>query len=112
MQRTLFEVPEAPEPKRKIARHSDPDTSHMAAVETEKQIGAIHAVVLQIFDEVKRPLTANEAALTCVAEDPRRTAETYRKRLKELADAGELEVCGQRNCAVTKKMCQEYRRNR
>ena len=91
-QLTLFDTPQSP---RKLARDTDPQTSHDAAKRTATALD--RSRVLEVFREAwPLAMSAQEAAVKCAekngeAGDFTRT-ETYRKRageLKQLEETGE-----------------------
>ena len=101
-QLTLFDTPP------NIARKSDPQTSQQSAAETEKKLGSLQAVMLQMIAVSAWPATANEAANEAAVEFGGR-AESYRKRIKELLTMNLIEECGERRCEITGKNCRTFR---
>ena len=92
--RTLF--PEiTPEPK--LARTSDPETSHLAAEQIRPHLGRLHRVVIATLKENGEPMTAKE-----IGPDAH-------KRMLELVEADQIETCGTRICSVSGRMAQAYR---
>lgn len=105
-QLTLFDIDE---PER-IARRTDPQTSHDAAAEQLPRIGKSQADVLAVIRRSASALTANEAAEIArrSTANNSRMCETYRKRLGELERKGLVRVVGVRACGVTGKRVQMY----
>ena len=94
-QRTLFEI--QPEPPR-LARRSDPNTSHESAAKTLRQLGAKHAEVLAIMESHDRPMLANDIRFDA------------HKRMKELIARNLVEVCGEAFDETTRRTAKLYRR--
>ena len=99
-------------PETKIARDSDPDTSHAAADEVRPKCSLLEARMVSVWWH-NGPLTANEAAL--IAENipyPTHndtTATTYRKRYDALIKKDCIEADGKKKCSVTGKLVTVYR---
>ena len=108
MQRSLFDDIEINEPK--LARDSDPDTSHAAAEELAPKLGKVQMEVLSVFRRSASSLTANEAAevVRRSTRDNATMCETYRKRCHELERKGLLRCIGKRTCLITGKVVQHY----
>lgn len=89
------------------ARSTDPATSHDAARSIAPKLGRL---CRQFTDAVQSlgSATASEAAQEC-ARRHGGLAESFRKRAHECVRAGTLEVCGERDCAVTRVRAQVYR---
>ena len=100
-QLTLFLVEPPPS---KLARESDPETSHKAARKTDSSRD--RSRVLQVFREAwPNGLTAKEAATRCARqhgeENDHTRIETYRKRageLEEIVDTGKRRNGGRVFC--------------
>lgn len=111
IQRTFFD-----DESDKMARDSDPETSHMAADETP--VSYARSVALKAMDNLLlsyADATANEIAAAGLRQmDVNRplSTETIRKRVHELVRTGKLVLCGKRPCRVTGKMCQTYQLGR
>lgn len=80
-----------------IARSTDPTTSHEGADHIAGQLPTLQRRMYRAF---QRPLTANEAAALCVRSNGG-CHESYRKRKKELVDAGLIACVGRRKCGHT-----------
>lgn len=111
--RTLFDTDEVTTTVAPIARHSDPITSQQSAAETEKKLGTLHQSFLCGLSRLSPhapdgSCTANEVAAHC-AELDGGMAESYRKRAKELVDAGLIEQAGERRCEITGKSAMTFR---
>lgn len=92
---------------RRRARSSDPVSSHEGATHIEGKLGALKMIVLGEATYI--PHTARELAERCVTSH-QGEVESYRKRCKELADAGYLTVGAFRHCSVTGKLARTYTR--
>ena len=83
----------------KLRRHTDPGTSHQAAVEVAPKLTGLRAEFVRRLTEIGCAATANEVA----AGD-----ESIRKRAKECVAAGFIAVVGVRTCRITGKSAQVY----
>lgn len=89
-----------------IARHNDPETSQLAAVQAEKNL-TLQQTQMRIA--LATPMTANEAAKWCSEKLPQPIVlETYRKRAGELARKGKARIVGRRRCLVTGTFASVY----
>lgn len=91
----------------KIARITDPDTSHIAAGSVCSKLVGLRLEFLRGLDLCGGIATANEAAAAISSDHSHR--ESIRKRAKECVDNGRacvLEV--RRKCKVTGNMCRLY----
>lgn len=89
-----------------IARHNDPETSQLAAVQAKTKVktAAAHMRIA-----LATPMTANEAAEWCSKKLPQPIVlETYRKRAGELARKGKARIVGRRRCLVTGTFASVY----
>ena len=108
MQKTLFDD----ERPAKIARASDPETSHDAAAEMRPKLGKLEARLLSAFKIW--PKTAREAAddaarlFNCLAGETTET-ESYRKRYTGLLKSGRIVADGVKTCRVSGKTVTAYR---
>jgi hypothetical protein len=101
-QRTLFD-------NVNLHRKSDPETSQMAAAEIVHSGKLGHAQRCMMCAVRLYPgTTAQEAAARCVGWQDG-SAETYRKRVKELVKLGLIVECERRRCTVTGKVATTYR---
>ena len=101
-QLTLFDTPA------KLSRKSDPITSQKSAAETEPKLNGLQSCCMWILGRALSPRTANEIASECVRQYGK-MAESYRKRMHELVDAGFVIECGERACEVTGKNAMTFR---
>ena len=107
--RTLFEMyDEAVANQAPIARSSDPITSHQSAAETESKLGLLQRKFVFVLNQFGKPMTANEVA-AMAAEALGGCVESYRKRARELVNAGHIEECGFRPCQITGKNAQTFK---
>ena len=96
----------------KIARDSDPETSHTAAAELLPKLGRLEARLLSAFK--KWPKTAREAAedasrlFNCLSGEHTET-DTYRKRYTGLLKKDRIESAGTKVCRVTGKTVTAYK---
>lgn len=95
---------------RRLARRSDPQTSHRA-VPSKSSLSETKRLVLDVIGH--QSLTANEIAEQC-EHDGRNTvgrlSESFRKRVNELARSGHLRIAGTRECTITHARATVYRR--
>ena len=107
-QPTLFDDERPP----KIARDSDPETSHAAAAEMLPKLSVLEQRMLWTFRS-DGPCTANEAAV--IAEDDylhekvQANAETYRKRYDGLLKKSRIVADGKKQCRISGKVATVYR---
>ena len=106
--RTLFDIEPDGTLTARIARTSDPITSHQSAAEIEAKLGTMQSLMLSVIRHWGHPVTANEAAKECEVEFSGR-AESYRKRTLELLRQGLIEECGFRPCQITGKNAQTFK---
>ena len=98
----------------KIARDSDPETSHEAAAELLPKLGRLEARLLSAFCAFNgTPATAREAAeiaYRCHRCEPgeHTEADTYRKRYTGLLKKDRIEAVGTKVCRVTGKTVTAY----
>ena len=98
----------------KIARDSDPETSHTAAAELLPKLGRLEARLLSAFRMFNgAPATAREAAEFAYrhhrCEPGEHTeADTYRKRYTGLLKKDRIEAAGTKVCRVTGKNVTAY----
>ena len=108
IQHTLF----PDERPAKIARDSDPDTSHDAAAEMLPRLGLLEQRFLNVMRS-EGPMTANETAE--IAErwyrgtPPQATCETFRKRYDALVKKQRIVADGKKRCRISGKMATVYR---
>ena len=108
IQQTLFDD----ERPAKIARASDPETSHDAAAEMLPKLGKLEARLLSAFK--RWPKTAREAAddaarlFNCLSGEHTET-ESYRKRYTGLLKSGRIVADGVKTCRVSGKTVTAYR---
>ena len=91
-----------------ISRRSDPITSQKSAAETEPQLTGLQSCCMVVLGRALSARTANEIAAECVRQYGK-MAESYRKRLHELVEAGKAIECGDRACEVTGKSAMTFR---
>jgi len=98
----------------KIARDSDPDTSHAAADEMLPKLGKLESRLLSAFR--RWPKTAREAAddaarlFNCLEGDGKHTeTESYRKRYTGLLKRGRIIADGVKTCRVSGKTVTAYK---
>jgi hypothetical protein len=107
-QHTLFDD----ERPAKIARGSDPETSHDAAAEMQPKCGLLEARMTSVWWH-NGPLTANEAAAIAVvyyANNGRPHGhETYRKRYDGLLKKCRIVADGKKRCRISGKLATVYR---
>ena len=108
IQRQLFDDERPP----KIARDSDPETSHDAAAEIKPKLGKLEERMYAGFVQ-ESPCTANEAAEATAQGyhfvDPHTNAETYRKRYDALLKKQRIVADGKKRCRISGKMATVYR---
>ena len=108
IQQTLFDD----ERPAKIARASDPDTSHDAAAEMLPKLSALESRMADVWRQ-NGPLTANEAAdiaaLTEYTQSLGANAETYRKRYDALLKKNRIVADGKKRCRISGKLATVYR---
>ena len=96
----------------KIARDSDPDTSHDAAAEMQPKLSALESRMADVWRS-NGPLTANEAAeiavLTEYTQSLGANAETYRKRYDALLKKSRIIADGKKRCNISGKLATVYR---
>ncbi len=97
----------------KIARDTDPDTSHDAAAEMRPKLSALESRMADVWRQ-NGPLTANEAAdiaaLTEYTLPLGANAETYRKRYDALLKKCRIVADGKKQCRISGKMATVYKR--
>lgn len=96
--------------ERSLARKTDPRTSKDAVPSDSVRITAAQ-IVLHVMLHGDT-FTANEAARTAANSSLNTTGtncESFRKRIRELVDAGRIEAIGERRCDVTGKVATVYR---
>ena len=110
MQKTLFDD----DRPAKIARDSDPETSHDAAAEMQPKLGKLEARLLSAFK--RWPKTAREAAddaarlFNCLTGVGKNTeTESYRKRYTGLLKRGQIVTDGTKVCRISGKTVTAYR---
>ena len=81
-QSTLFDIPDDP-PTHAMARHTDPDTSHAAALDARENSGIHRALALRVLREAPDGLTDFELAAKTGLQQT-----SIGKRRGELRDAG------------------------
>ena len=108
IQRQLFDDERPP----KIARDSDPETSHDAAAEIKPKSGLLEARMTSIWWH-NGPLTANEAAALAVVyyanNGKPHGHETYRKRYDGLLKKSRIVADGKKQCRISGKLATVYR---
>ena len=96
----------------KIARDTDPETSHDAAAEMRPTLSALESRMADVWRQ-NGPLTANEAAdiaaLTEYTLPLGANAETYRKRYDGLLKKCRIVADGKKQCRISGKMATVYR---
>ena len=108
IQQTLFDD----ERPAKIARASDPETSHDAAAEMLPKLGLLEQRFLNVMRS-EGPMTANETAE--IAErwyrgtPPQATCETFRKRYTGLLKKCRIVADGKKRCRISGKLATVYR---
>ena len=96
----------------KLARDSDPDTSHAAAADILPKLSVLEQRMLWTFRS-DGPCTANEAAV--IAEDDylhekvKANAETHRKRYDALLKKSRIKADGKKRCNISGKLATVYR---
>ena len=90
--------------QRRRSRLTDPATSAAAEEHIHRKIGKLHKAVLAVADAI--PRTARELAER--ACPPGAEVESYRKRVRELADRGLLWEVGAKRCLHTGRMAASY----
>ena len=90
--------------QRRRSRLSDPATSAAGEQHIHAKLGKLHRAVLAVADAV--PRTARELAER--ACPPGAEVESYRKRVRELADRGLLWEVGTKRCLHTGRMAASY----
>ncbi|MEM8668769.1 MAG: hypothetical protein AAGG48_14710 [Planctomycetota bacterium] len=90
-------------------RNTDPKTSREAAQHIKPLRGRLAIAMLEVWKRYS--LTANEAAAKCVDEHGG-IHESYRKRKRELYDAGLIELVTTRQCSVTGMNAEVWRAKR
>ena len=94
--RTLFpDIDTTTEPP--LARHSDPQTSHLAADYIRPHLGRLHQAVIDTLRAAKEPMTASEIGPQA------------HKRMKELVEDNRIEKCGERKCSISGRLATVYR---
>jgi len=108
IQKQLFDDERPP----KIARDSDPKTSHDAAAEMPPKLSALESRMESVWRQ-NGPLTANEAAEIAVLTEYTETLganhETFRKRYTGLLNKFRIVADGKKQCNVTGKLATVYR---
>ena len=105
IQHTLFPDERPP----KIARDSDPDTSHDAAAEMLPTLSTLEGFMLESF-AVCGPQTANEAAeFAGILARGCANHETLRKRYTGLLAKSRITSDGKKKCNITGKLATVYR---
>ena len=108
IQHTLF----PDERPAKIARASDPETSHDAAAEMLPKLSDLESLMLIAWRQ-EGPQTANEAAAIAYyrrpANQPRTSPETLRKRYTGLLKKQRIVADGKKRCRISGKMATVYR---
>ena len=90
--------------QRRRSRLTDPATSTAGEQHIHRKIGKLHKAVLAVADAI--PRTARELAeRACL---PGAEVESYRKRVRELADRGLLWEVGTKRCLHTGRMAASY----
>jgi len=107
-QGTLFDDPRPP----KIARVTDPETSHAAAESILRDLPEVQANIMRLLADMQEPCTAVEIgrwAEDCIAGANR---DTYRKRPHEMTTGSNplLIECDKRPCAFSGLMATTFRR--
>ncbi len=92
----------------RISRKSDPITSQKSAAKTEPQLTGLQSCCMVVLGRAITARTANEIAVECVRRYGK-LAESYRKRLHELVEAGKAIECGDRVCEVTGSTAMTFR---
>jgi hypothetical protein len=96
----------------KLARDSDPDTSHDSAAEMLPKLSALESRMESVWRH-NGPLTANEAAeiavLTEYTQSLGANGETYRKRYDALLKKSRIVADGKKRCRVSGKLATVYR---
>jgi hypothetical protein len=90
----------------KIARDSDPITSHVAAANTESSLSGLRAKFAEGVARCGGSATAKEAA-NAMSRNPE-LAESIRKRAKECVERGYVTCEGVRRCQVSGHSCSVY----
>ena len=89
------------------SRKSDPATNHAAEPLTSNR-RYLRGLFLDQVYQSPEPLTAGEIAARASSIHEGVIAESVRKRAKELVDAGEIVVVGERKCTVSGKLCRVF----
>ena len=93
-QLTLFDAPPSP----KLARSSDPQTSHESAAKTQTELPGRYERILRIMAAYGKPMTA------------RQIHHEAHKRMLEMVKDGWIEVCGTTRDETTGRTVMIYRR--
>lgn len=88
---------------KKLARRSDPQTSHQAATEIETKLNPVQTLVMECAVLSGESFTAREIAEVCKQRGGAADTETYRKRCRELVNLNQLRELEVRTCQVTGK---------
>ncbi len=88
----------------RLARHSDPGTSHEAAASIRPKLSNLQARTLTLV-AAWPDHTATELSKKAGTGDPR----VHNRRLTELRRAGRIVISGSRKCEVTGRRASTYR---
>lgn len=92
-----------------LARQSDPETSHEAAVIVAPKLSALKQVLIEVLTALG-PSTMGEVEQHLIDRgETAKRAESIRKRKIALVREGFLEVCGTRPCSVSGVVCEVVR---
>jgi len=96
----------------KLARDTDPETSHDAAAEVVLKLSRLEERMHAGFVQ-ESPCTVNEAAEATARGysfiDPQVAVETYRKRYTGLLKKGRIKSDGKKRCDITGKLATVYK---
>lgn len=90
----------------KVARDSDPITSHVAAANVESSLSGLRAKFAEGVARCGGSATAKEAA-NAMSRNPE-VVESIRKRAKECVELGYVRCDGTRRCNVSGHSCMVY----
>ncbi len=113
IQRKLFDDERPP----KLARDTDPETSHDSAAEMLPKLGKLESRLLFAFLRICRDLRQSSAreAAEIAYRNHRNTpgekheADSYRKRTRSLLDKGMIKADGAKVCRISGKTVTAYR---
>jgi hypothetical protein len=104
----LFDALEKDE-ARQLARQSDPETSHEAAVIVAPKLSALKQVLIEVLTTLG-PSTMGEVEQYLIDRgETTKRVESIRKRKIALVREGLIEVCSTRACTVSGVRCEVVR---